>query len=201
MTRLQCIPELPHWFTQATYWTLPIANLYHSSFKNSNTHNSLWLLRSKWTHQSIYVKWNPVSHSKFYSVTIVFPVQSPTIKPQGKSVSMNFLWQHLCSFSNSAVTNSISSEPQSPTHFFFSSLCAEGQKSKLKVWAPVFLLEASENAPIPFSASRNYLHSVAHGTFLASFNLFLLCSHLLLLTDHFCLPLIKTHMITLNPSG
>ena len=115
MTRLQCIPELLHWFTQATYWTLPIANLYHSSFKNSNTHNSLWLLRSKWTHQSIYVQWNPVSHSKYYSVTIVFPVQSPTIKPQGKSVSMNFLWQHLCSLSNSAVTNSISSEPQSPT--------------------------------------------------------------------------------------
>lgn len=132
MTRLQCILELLHWFTQATYWTLPIANLYHSSFKNSNTHNSLWLLRSKWTHQSIYVQWNPVSHSKYYSVTIVFPVQSPTIKPQGKSVSMNFLWQHLCSLSNSAVTNSISSEPQSPTHFFFplSVLKAKSLSSK-----------------------------------------------------------------------
>ena len=37
-------------------------------------------------------------------------VQSPTTKPQGKSVSVNLFWQHLYTFSNSAVPNSISSE-------------------------------------------------------------------------------------------
>lgn len=64
--------------------------------QNSNTHNSLWLLRSKWTHQSIYVKWNPVSHSKYSSVTTVFPYNLPPLNHKG-SLS---LWT---SFGNTCI--------------------------------------------------------------------------------------------------
>ena len=83
MTRLQHIPSLLHWFTQVAYWTLLINNMHHSSLKNSNTHKSLWLLRSKWTHQSIYVKWNPVSHSKYSSVTTIFSYNLPPLYHKG----------------------------------------------------------------------------------------------------------------------
>ena len=62
--------------------------------------------------QAGVLEWGAIAFSdlEYYSVTVVFPIQSPTIKPQGKSVSRNLLWQHLYSLSNSAVTNSISSE-------------------------------------------------------------------------------------------
>ena len=58
-------------------------------------------------------------------------LQSPTTIPQGNSVSVNLFWQHLYTFSNSAVPNSISLRHKA-VHIFFSH-CTEGQKSKLKV--------------------------------------------------------------------
>lgn len=58
-------------------------------------------------------------------------LQSPTTIPQGNSVSVNLFWQYLCTFSNSAVPNSISLRHKA-VHIFFSH-CTEGQKSKLKV--------------------------------------------------------------------
>ena len=155
MTRLQHIPSLLHWFTQVAYWTLLIANMHHSSFKNSNTHNSLWLLRSKWTHQSIYVKWNPVSHSKYSSVTTIFPYNLPPLNHKG-SLSLWTSFGNTCIHFLTLLYQIPSVLRHKAVHIFFSH-CTEGQKSKLKVWAAVFLLEASENAPIPFSASRDWL--------------------------------------------